>query len=142
MARLIFALLCALMSVSANLHAQVLMPSSPPVDAFREFRQCGQPARDARGAIKRNSAVIDAYKRLHPCPATGLSTGACPGWQINHTIPLVSGGCDSVINMSWLPLQIKTCTSAHCVDRWERTYYRAPHGKVTLPASSIQPFLE
>lgn len=110
--------------------AQYLQPASEPVDALKEYRQCGKPARNADGSIKRRADVLTAYRKIHPCPVTGLSVAACPGWQINHVIPLAKGGCDAVSNLMWLPVEIKTCTSPWCVDRWERTYYGSPHGKV------------
>jgi hypothetical protein len=34
--------------------------------------------RDAHGRIKRSAAAKNAFKRQHPCPATGRSSGACP----------------------------------------------------------------
>lgn len=110
---------------------QYLQPLAPPIDPLKEYRQCGVPPRNADGSIKRSSAVIYAYRKAHPCPVTGKTDGACPGWQINHVIPLASGGCDSVSNMMWLPVQIKTCTALWCIDRWERKYYAVPYG--TLP---------
>lgn len=104
-------------------------PSSPLVD----HRICGEPRRDDRGRIVRRADVLAAYKRIHPCPATGKASGACPGWSVNHIIPLASGGCDAVDNMQWLPDAIKRCRAAACVDRWERRYYSQPHGVITLP---------
>lgn len=35
--------------------------------------------RDARGRIARSAKAKDAFKRLHPCPSTGRSYGACRG---------------------------------------------------------------
>lgn len=122
-----------LMLIAGSVHAQHLEPVAPPIDPLREYRQCGAPARLADGTIRRRSDVLTAYKRFHPCPVTGLSTGSCPGWQINHIIPLASGGCDAVSNLAWMPVQIKTCSSPYCIDRWERTYYGNPHGIVTFP---------
>ena len=90
-----------------------------------ETRYCGAPARNADGSIKRSTAVLNAFKRAHPCPATGLTTGACPGWAANHTIPLACGGCDSVSNLDWMPAQIKSCKEPWCRDRWERNVYDA-----------------
>lgn len=112
---------------------QYLQPVAPATDPLLEYRQCGAPVRLVDGSIRRRSDVIYAYRKLHPCPLTGLITGACAGWQINHVIPLAKGGCDSVSNMMWLPVQIKTCSTAWCVDRWERTYYGNPYGVVVFP---------
>ena len=71
-----------------------------------EMRYCGAPLRNADGTIARSSAVLSAFKRAHPCPATGLSTGACPGWIMDHVIPLACGGCDAVANLQWLPTDL------------------------------------
>lgn len=98
-----------------------------------DYRVCGEPARDKFGNILRSQAVLNAFKRIHPCPITGLSTGVCPGWQINHTIPLAKGGCDAVYNLDWMPEQIKTCTDPWCRDRWERLYNGEPHGVIKFP---------
>ena len=88
-----------------------------------ETRYCGEPKRDASGTIMRRADVLAAFQKIHPCPSTGLTTGACAGWQKNHVVPLACGGCDEVSNLSWLPVQIKTCTSWYCVDRFERKIY-------------------
>jgi 5-methylcytosine-specific restriction endonuclease McrA len=42
------------------------------------------------------------FKRLQPCPTTGKSYGACPGWEIDHIEPLYKGGADTPQNMQWL----------------------------------------
>ena len=88
-----------------------------------DIRYCGAPVRDADGSIHRSTAVINAFKRLHPCPVTGLTTGACPGWAIDHVIPLASCGCDAVYNMQWLPNSIKSAAGVDAKDRWERRVY-------------------
>lgn len=107
------ALVALLVAVQA--HAQL-----PPV---QEVRYCGSPARLADGSIKRRADVLSAFKRQHPCPATGKASGACPGWAIDHVIPLVCGGCDSVGNLQWLPTQIKSAAGIYPKDRWEQRVY-------------------
>lgn len=95
-------------------------------------RYTGQPpVRDADGAIHRSSAVISEFKREHPCPSTGLTKGACPGWSVDHVIPLVCGGVDSILNLQWLPLSIKSASGPWPKDRWEQRVYCRP----TPPAS-------
>ena len=79
--------------------------------------------RTSTGTIKRDRYLLTVFKLKHPCPATGLSTGKCSGWQIDHVIPLACGGCDEMFNLQWLPDQIKTCAGDFCKDRWERTLY-------------------
>jgi len=83
-----------------------------------ETRYVTQVQRYSNGHIKRSRAVIRAFKRIHPCPAT-----PCKGWQIDHVIPLACGGRDAVSNMQWLPVEIKTCAGTKCKDRFERKIY-------------------
>lgn len=117
-----------LLMLAAPAAAQYLPPSALTVDPLLEVRQCGAPVRAADGSIRRRADVLGAYRKAHPCPVTGASSGPCPGWQLNHIIPLAKGGCDAVSNLMWLPVQVKTCTQAWCIDRWERSYYGSPHG--------------
>ena len=51
---------------------------------------------------ERSRAAVDQFKREHPCPATGKSRGACPGWQVDHVVPLKCAGPDRPDNMQWL----------------------------------------
>lgn len=104
----------ALAMVSSGL-AQINLSVSP----FKETRYCGAPARDLRGQIIRRQDVLTAFKRHHPCPATGSTTGACEGWQIDHVIPLACGGCDAVPNLQWLDDETKAAK-----DRYERRIYQ------------------
>ena len=62
----------------------------------------------ASGAHSRNPEVPAAFQRLHPCPATGLTRGACPGYQRDHIIPLCAFGPDHPENMQWLTVQQHT----------------------------------
>jgi len=89
---------------------------SPLVD----YRIQGVIYRNPDGSIKRNQAVLSAYKRIHPCPSTGKSSGNCPDWSLNHIIPLSCAGADAVWNLQWVPNRIKTCKEKHCIDRYER----------------------
>lgn len=87
-------------------------------------RYCAFVPRDAKGEIKRSSAVIAKFRSLYPCPSTGLMTGPCPGWSADHTIPLAVGGCDAFWNMAWLPNVIKSSANPWAKDRWERRIYK------------------
>lgn len=57
--------------------------------------------------VHRSRAVTRAFQRTHPCPATGKTTGACPGWVKDHVKALclgtAAGGVDTVANMQWQP---------------------------------------
>lgn len=99
-----------------------LLPDDP--------RYCYVPAavpRTADGAIARSAMVRYQFRRLYPCPATGARYGACPGWAIDHVVPLACGGCDRIDNLQWLPAALKSCSGELCKDRWERGVY-CPHG--------------
>jgi hypothetical protein len=78
--------------------------------------QSAPPAiqRDAHGRIERSQAAKNAFKREHPCPATHLPTGPCPGYIIDHIIALKRGGADSPSNMQW-----QTVEDAKAKDRVE-----------------------
>jgi hypothetical protein len=98
--------------------------STHPLIALEEQRYCGVPRRDADGTISRRTDVLAAFKRAHPCPATGRTSGACGGWAIDHVIPLACGGCDAVSNLQWLPNSIKSSPVGK--DRFERKIYCQP----------------
>lgn len=57
--------------------------------------------RDPDGKIHRSAKAKDDFKKSHPCPSTGKSTGACPGYVIDHAVPLKRGGADAPSNMQW-----------------------------------------
>ena len=91
-----------------------------------DLRMCGEVKRDADGGISRSLHTVANFKALHACPSTGLRYGSCPGWAVDHVIPLACGGCDSVENMQWLKNSIKSCAGTECKDRWERKIYCEP----------------
>lgn len=70
---------------------------------------CASDARVCDTRQERGWAAKAEFRRIHPCPPTGKTTGACPGWQVDHVIPLASCGCDIVENLQWLKNEIKTC---------------------------------
>lgn len=76
-------------------------------------KAAGAP-RDSHGRIKRSGKAKDDFKHSHPCPATGKSSGACPGYVIDHVKPLKSGGADDPSNMQW-----QTKEAAKAKDKWE-----------------------
>lgn len=65
-------------------------------------------------AYARDPSVPRQFERLHPCPSTGRTTGACPGWVRDHVIPLCKGGADATWNMQW-----QTVADAKAKDHWE-----------------------
>lgn len=95
-------------------------------NALVETRICGTPARAKDGSIVRSRAVLRAFQRQHPCPSTGKTSGACPGWAMDHVIPLASCGCDAVSNLQWLKDETKSCSGPQCKDRYERQINTCP----------------
>ena len=62
----------------------------------------------------RSRAASQEFQREHPCPSTGRTSGACPGYVRDHIVPLACGGADAVQNMQW-----QTVSEARAKDRWE-----------------------
>jgi hypothetical protein len=62
----------------------------------------------------RSREVTREFQREHPCPSTGGTSGACPGYRKDHVKPLACGGPDAVSNMQW-----QTVAAAKAKDRWE-----------------------
>ena len=62
---------------------------------------CDTCTRDKHGHIKRSQEAKHEFRKSNPCPSTGKSTGACPGYVIDHVMPLKRGGADAPSNMQW-----------------------------------------
>lgn len=93
------------------------------LDPLADTRRGDVVQRAADGSTQRSRAVVNAFRKLYACPSTGQRTGACPGWAIDHVIPLICGGRDMVINMQWLSTQIKSAPGAWNKDHFERRVY-------------------
>jgi hypothetical protein len=63
----------------------------------------------------RSRTVTREFQREHPCPSTGRTAGACPGFRKDHIVPLACGGPDTVQNLQW-----QTIRDARGKDQWER----------------------
>lgn len=59
-------------------------------------------AASAHAAQHRSKAVLRAFVNQQACPSTGLHRLPCPGWQMDHIVPLCAGGPDAVENLQWL----------------------------------------
>ncbi|MFZ6813576.1 HNH endonuclease [Undibacterium sp. Rencai35W] len=68
----------------------------------------------AEAKTQRSHKAIAEFKQQQPCPATGKSKGACPGYVIDHRIALCVGGIDDASNMRWM-----TTETAKAKDLWE-----------------------
>ena len=56
----------------------------------------------AQAKLERDRAQVRAFRAEHPCPVTGRTRGACPGWHVDHVMPLCAGGADRPSNMQWI----------------------------------------
>lgn len=74
----------------------------------------GGVKRNAQGKIARSSHAKSEFKKSHPCPSTGKSSGACPGYVIDHRVALKRGGADRPENMQW-----QTTAAAKAKDKTE-----------------------
>lgn len=63
---------------------------------------CDGCERTPAGRIRRSEAARRQFRQTHPCPITGEISGPCPGYEIDHVIPLHFGGVDAPSNMQWL----------------------------------------
>jgi len=62
---------------------------------------CSSCTRDKHGKIARSSKAKQSFRKNHPCPSTGKTSGACAGHVIDHIKPLKKGGRDASSNMQW-----------------------------------------
>lgn len=69
----------------------------------------------ASAAVPRSAAAKAEFQRINPCPSTGRTRGACPGYVKDHIVPLCAGGADRPHNMQW-----QTVSAAKRKDRDER----------------------
>ena len=76
--------------------------------------------RPPRPRIKRSAAARRQFEASHPCPSTRRRNGSCPGYIIDHVVPLACGGADAPGNMQW-----QTLAAAKAKDKWERSGCRA-----------------
>ncbi len=69
------------------------------------------------GRIARSGDAKREFEIEHPCRAPGVHKpgGPCPGYVVDHVIPLACGGADGPENMQW-----QTVEEAKAKDQWER----------------------
>lgn len=105
--------------------------------ALIETRYTDTVVRLADGSIRRRADVIAAFRKIHPCPSTGLYTGACAGWAIDHVIPLSNNGIDAVSNLQWLPNILKSGSGKYPKDRWERVINSPSFAPIQMPTNGV-----
>lgn len=59
-------------------------------------------AAPAEARTERDRAQVRAFRAENPCPSTGRTRGACPGYHVDHVTPLCAGGADRPENMQWI----------------------------------------
>jgi len=64
---------------------------------------------------KRSQQVTTEFKSHWKCPSTGVYGGKCPGFIMDHKIPLSCGGPDEWRNLQW-----QSVAEARAKDLWER----------------------
>lgn len=127
-------LLTILLALVLAAPAFAALPAPGEPGAPDDPRYCGEPARDENGRIIRNHQVLRDFMKVFPCPSDfSAKYGECKDWALDHTIPLAVGGCDSQINLTWLPFNLKSCAGA-CKDRWERKYHAHPRQQIDIRA--------
>ena len=77
-------------------------------------KKCTTCVRTANGRIARNPAARRSFQAVHPCPATGKTSGACPGFVVDHIKPLKRGRADAPGNRQW-----QTTAAAKAKDKIE-----------------------
>lgn len=90
---------------SAGASALKFRVASPPTETA---------SRTTSAHTARSTSQREAFQRSHPCPSTGRTSGACPGYVVDHVVPLKRGGADSPSNMRW-----QTTEAAKAKDRVE-----------------------
>lgn len=94
-------------------------PTPQPVPEPGVARGKPIPESVARDIAERSKKMRAEFVRQHPCPASGVSSGACPGYVVDHIIPLSLYGADHPDNMQW-----QTVEAAKRKDVLERESYQ------------------
>jgi hypothetical protein len=100
--------------MSRTLLAAALIAASLTPASFAFARAGGHGHSYGYHSIPRSAEAKYEFKKMHPCPSTGSSHGACSGYVIDHVVPLKRGGADVPSNMQW-----QTVEEAKAKDKWE-----------------------
>ena len=71
----------------------------------RSHANGGSTSKASSKKHQRSKAARDAFMRSHPCPANGHTSGACPGYVVDHVTPLKRGAADAPSNMQWQTIE-------------------------------------
>lgn len=71
----------------------------------------------AQAGEPRSRAARTQFQLMNSCPSTGATRGPCPGYVVDHIIPLCGGGPDLPCNMQW-----QTIEAAKQKDQIERKF--------------------
>ena len=94
--------------------ATTIRKSASATKAKPKSTKCASCSRNAKGRIARSAVAKRSFQKTHPCPSTRKATGACPGYVIDHMVPLKRGGADVPGNMQW-----QTTAAAKAKDKIE-----------------------
>jgi hypothetical protein len=74
------------------------------------------PERDASGRFKRDYRQRRAFIEANPCPVTGSRNyrDKCPGYHVDHVVPLACCGADDPSNMKWTRAEENLAKGARC----------------------------
>jgi len=77
----------------------------------------------------RSAAEVARFKAANPCPSNQQPKGPCPGFIVDHIVPLCAHGADKALNMQW-----QMISEAKLKDKEEvslcRTLKRSPTARV------------
>lgn len=73
--------------------------SIQPAQASAAAAAAAVAAASAAATSTRHASTVREFRKTHACPATGKVQTTCPGYVVDHIIPLCAGGTDTVDNM-------------------------------------------
>lgn len=59
----------------------------------------------ATDALARSRTPVRQFYKMMACPSTMKIAPPCPGYVVDHVVPLCAGGADAPSNMQWQEYQ-------------------------------------